>query len=728
MYYKKIAINGLAFFTSLSLIIACMSFPSMATIYYVSSSTGNDNWEGTAPEPMSDEDPTNGPWKSLQRVNEQKFMPGDTLQFKKGNTWEAEESLILTGSGDYGNVITLTSFGEAAEKPVLNGGANAYSLLLKDNAYISISNLDIQKGLQSLFLENCSHIFIDGCFIHNAQSDDLSAINCTDVHITNCDIYGSKEFGIFLCDTNAFTIKGCQIHDNVLSGIHAINVLADSEPGSVVDDCLIFNNRTGISTLFSQYSVFGRICYSKVHHNRGFGIFIFTAAREAKGTIIEYNECHHNSIEEIVDNYWSWHNICVKGAKSIVRYNISHHAHRVDQGGLWNGKHHDGGGIELKCSDCECYGNIIYTNDGPGIQIYNDPGTGTFPDGPITGLKVYNNTLYDNGVAPGGWNSFGAIHCQHMVSASIIKNNIIHTNGAKYLINVNNPIGMIIDHNYYYDPGDSKDDKGLIYGSAVLDFPAWQDKGFDLHGMYNNPSFADASESNFHLALNSPCIDAGDPAFDYTNEPEPNGCRIEVGAYGNTPEATLSSDSDSDGIYCDNCPFVYNPQQYDIDADGIGDVCDNCPDDYNPEQADNDEDGLGNPCDNCINRPNSSVLGSCVTTKGRMTLIYREEDSKNYINCTNDDDCAHTDCTCQTWQSDENGNGVGDVCECYSDTNRDGKINNTDWGNIKREFGSIDCFASKMQCLGDSNGDGRVNTVDIRLIKYEYSRFDCPCP
>lgn len=38
--------------------------------------------------------------------------------------------------------------------------------------------------------------------------------------------------------------------------------------------------------------------------------------------------------------------------------------------------------------------------------------------------------------------------------------------------------------------------------------------------------------------LSSPCIDAGDPASTWTNEPAPNGSRINMGAYGNTPEAS----------------------------------------------------------------------------------------------------------------------------------------------------------------------------------------------
>lgn len=52
-----------------------------------------------------------------------------------------------------------------------------------------------------------------------------------------------------------------------------------------------------------------------------------------------------------------------------------------------------------------------------------------------------------------------------------------------------------------------------------------------------DPLFADA---DLHLTPDSPCIDAGDPTSDYSQEPMPNGGRINMGAYGNTPEATTS--------------------------------------------------------------------------------------------------------------------------------------------------------------------------------------------
>ena len=41
--------------------------------------------------------------------------------------------------------------------------------------------------------------------------------------------------------------------------------------------------------------------------------------------------------------------------------------------------------------------------------------------------------------------------------------------------------------------------------------------------------------------VNSPCIDAGDPNSDWSGELEPNGSRMNMGAFGGTPQASLSS-------------------------------------------------------------------------------------------------------------------------------------------------------------------------------------------
>ena len=47
----------------------------------------------------------------------------------------------------------------------------------------------------------------------------------------------------------------------------------------------------------------------------------------------------------------------------------------------------------------------------------------------------------------------------------------------------------------------------------------------------------------------------------------------------------------------DNCEFIYNPLQKDMDRDDAGDVCDNCKFYRNPEQMNSDDDETGDACD-----------------------------------------------------------------------------------------------------------------------------------
>jgi hypothetical protein len=72
-----------------------------------------------------------------------------------------------------------------------------------------------------------------------------------------------------------------------------------------------------------------------------------------------------------------------------------------------------------------------------------------------------------------------------------------------------------------------------------------------------DPLFADPSSGDYHLAsrtgrwdpksqrwvqdnVKSPCIDAGDTSTPINLEPLPNGCLINIGAYGGTAEASKS--------------------------------------------------------------------------------------------------------------------------------------------------------------------------------------------
>jgi predicted outer membrane repeat protein len=79
-----------------------------------------------------------------------------------------------------------------------------------------------------------------------------------------------------------------------------------------------------------------------------------------------------------------------------------------------------------------------------------------------------------------------------------------------------------------------------IYGDCAVSYSDVQGGWAGVGNIDADPCFVDALDYDFHLLPGSPAIDAGDPNSDWSNEPWPNGERINMGAYGNTSEATRS--------------------------------------------------------------------------------------------------------------------------------------------------------------------------------------------
>lgn len=128
----------------------------------------------------------------------------------------------------------------------------------------------------------------------------------------------------------------------------------------------------------------------------------------------------------------------------------------------------------------------------------------------------------------------------------VIKNSIIAGNATTLELqgtNAQEDKGKNITYSCLY--GTAKDDSLSDYGTGCI---------------AKDPCFADAASGDFHLksaagrwngttwvkdTVTSPCIDAGETSSAYANEPSPNGNRANMGAYGNTAEASKSTSGGS---------------------------------------------------------------------------------------------------------------------------------------------------------------------------------------
>ena len=77
--------------------------PARAATYYVDAEHGSDSNNGTSPTAA---------WKSINKLNQQKFLPGDAIFFRRGQIWR--EQLNLQSSGEVQRPITIDAYGEGS--------------------------------------------------------------------------------------------------------------------------------------------------------------------------------------------------------------------------------------------------------------------------------------------------------------------------------------------------------------------------------------------------------------------------------------------------------------------------------------------------------------------------------------------------------------------------------------------------------------------------------------
>src|SRR6266404_4295405 len=83
--------------------------PARAATYYVDAEHGSDSNNGTSPITA---------WKSINKLNQQKFVPGDAILFRRGQIWR--EQLNLQSYGEAQRPITIDAYGEGSA-PEISG-------------------------------------------------------------------------------------------------------------------------------------------------------------------------------------------------------------------------------------------------------------------------------------------------------------------------------------------------------------------------------------------------------------------------------------------------------------------------------------------------------------------------------------------------------------------------------------------------------------------------------
>lgn len=382
----------------------------------------------------------------------------------------------------------------------INSGTNAnyiiFSAFPGDEGNVIIDGTDIMvpdyTGL--FYIDNVDYIKVSGLSIRNSKEAGIMIDFSTHISINNCHMYNTHSSGIGVWNCSNIIVENNDID-------HAC--MGNQGGAADIQECLTISGTKDFE-----------VKNNKVHDNTvnilgGEGIDIKEACENGK----VYNNEVYDLMYDLGIYVDAWSSNCenIEVYNNIV-YNTS----------IGIALSSESGGV---LQNIDVFNNLVYNNRENGIVISNWDQNGLRKD-----INITNNTIYQNG-EPGSWGGGIFIETANVQNIDI-RNNICSDN-AEWQIAVNTMNSITVDYN------------------LIDQFMGWNDPGeLEIKGtnfLEADPLFTDAANKDFHLQVNSPCIDAGnflntpDFDFDYLIRPydgDNNGSALfDIGAheYGSNP-------------------------------------------------------------------------------------------------------------------------------------------------------------------------------------------------
>ncbi|MFZ3382749.1 MAG: right-handed parallel beta-helix repeat-containing protein [Candidatus Methanoperedens sp.] len=173
----------------------------------------------------------------------------------------------------------------------------------------------------------------------------------------------------------------------------------------------------------------------------------------------------------------------------------------------------EGGG---SLTGIKVYNNIVYNNGASGINVahyHTCDANSLCISGPIDNIQIVNNVVYNNGVVE-NWG--GGINIQYgNTTKVIVSNNIVSQNRNYQIVNKAGVNATIINNLIDGYVGGEDETKGSDY-------------------IEGDPLFINPVNADFHLESTSPVIDKGTstdaPSTDFDGTPRPQGAGYDIGA------------------------------------------------------------------------------------------------------------------------------------------------------------------------------------------------------
>jgi hypothetical protein len=235
--FKRIFLNLKQVFGILVFLLLFLVFPATvsAETYYVDATGGSDSDAGTS---------TDQAWQTITKVNSVSFLSGDSILFKRGETWTGTQ---LTGQSG----VTYADYG-SGNKPIIDGNnAINYAFYAESTDGITLQNLDLRNGLSSsTSFKTSTNIEVIDADMSGAGNDNLLIWNnSSNVTISGGKYYnavaGGGHSGIEIADGGSgFTIDGVESYNNPI-GITVHNHPATDFPDNVtIKNCSVYSNTT----------------------------------------------------------------------------------------------------------------------------------------------------------------------------------------------------------------------------------------------------------------------------------------------------------------------------------------------------------------------------------------------------------------------------------------------------------------------------------------------------
>jgi hypothetical protein len=543
-------------------LVHCTSVP--ATKYYVSSTGGNDSWDGKSEA---------SPWATLSKISGSSFRSGDSIFFKAGDIWR--ETLEVPSSGDASGNLYFGRYGSGKNPGILGSSATTTWTGQGGNIWKTDNTF---KSPRSLYPNYSDIVFInkDGSRRFGTYKSGTTGLtgefdwtwSSNYIYVYSAEDPGVRYSGVevqqrqFCVSTNDHSY----LHFNGVDALYSANAGYDSNNDHTVSNqrgCIIENSEIGfIGGVTGQQYGFGiamsysdlTIRQNEIHHCGRRGISVNMEYTSSPWTVenilIEKNTfhggSHTTSLDMTVNNGGS--SCSISGV--IFRYNLVYE----EQGltvpypsvQMWYQCYSGSGTID----------NVyIYSN----IFKYWRENCIATESRTLKNVYIYNNTFYEHNTAPSrlGY-TYGIYSDSDNSNLKInVRNNIFYST----LSNDSNGNGSFVtlygistshyscDYNLYYRLSNSLrillvNGTGYYMNtiSSLRSATGWEINS----PLPSNPLFV--SSADLHLQAGSPAIGKGTLlpiASDYEGKPLSNPCDIGSLAFlltGNTcPVITITS-------------------------------------------------------------------------------------------------------------------------------------------------------------------------------------------